>query len=78
MNMKSPGNMMKLMSAYGTFTKNHPKFSAFLNAVVSRGVDEGAVIEVTITNPGEVPMTTNMIVQASDLELLEELKSLGK
>ena len=76
MAVKNPGNIMKLMSSYGTFSKNHPKFAAFLNAVVSRGVDEGAVIEITITNPGEVPMTTNMRVQASDLELLDELKNM--
>lgn len=78
MGIKNPGNMMKMMNAYGTFSKNHPKFAAFLNAVVSRGIDEGAVIEITITNPGEVPMTTNMRVQESDLELLNELKTLGQ
>ena len=37
----NPAAIMKLMSAKNKFTSNHPKFSAFLNAVFSRGIEEG-------------------------------------
>ena len=36
----NPAAIMKLMSAKNKFTSNHPKFSAFLNAVFSRGIEE--------------------------------------
>lgn len=69
-------SIMKLMSAKNQFSKNHPKFEAFLKSVFSRKVEEGTVIEITVTRPGEAPITSNIKVLQSDLELLEELKGL--
>lgn len=78
--MMNPAVLMKLMSAKKKFTQNHPKFEAFLKAVFQgdHGVAEGTVIEITVTKPGEQPITTNLKVQQSDLELVEELKNLTK
>ena len=50
----NPAVIMKLMSAKNKFTSNHPKFSAFLNAVFSRGIEEGTIIEITVQRPGEI------------------------
>lgn len=74
----NPASIMKIMSAKAQFERNHPKFSAFLKVVFSRPVEEGTVIEFTVTRPGEEPMTANIKVQQSDLDLLESLKELGK
>ena len=41
------------------------------------GINEGDVIEITVTKSDGTPVTANMKVQKSDLELLEELKGLG-
>ena len=76
--MMNPSAIMKMMNAKNKFSANHPKFVAFLNAVFSRGVEEGTVIEITLTRPGEEPITTNMKVQQSDLDLLKELEELAK
>ena len=70
--MINPGMMMKLMNAKNTFESNHPKFVAF----VSRFFMGGAITEGTITRPGEEPVSTNLKVQKSDLDLVEELKNL--
>lgn len=69
---------MKIMNAKNKFTDNHPKFAAFLNTVFAGGIEEGTVIEITVTKPGEEPVTTNMKVKQSDLELMNELKDLAK
>lgn len=69
-------SIMKLMSAKNQFSKNHPKFEAFLKSVFSRKIEEGTVIEITVTRPSEAPITSNIKVLQSDLELLEELKGL--
>lgn len=45
-------SMLKLMSAKNQFSQNHPKFEAFLKSVFSRRIEEGTVIEVTVTRPG--------------------------
>lgn len=76
--MINPGTMMKMMAAKNKFTDNHPRFVAFLSMIFSRGITEGTIIEITVTRPGEQPMTSNLKVQQSDLELMEELKNLAK
>ena len=63
-------SIMKLM--------NHPKFEAFLKSVFSKPMEEGSVIEIMVTRPGEEPVTANIKVLQSDLELIEELKELSK
>ncbi len=78
--MVNPAVLMKLMSAKNKFAQNHPKFEAFLKAVFlgNNPIPEGTVIEISVTKPGEQPITTNLKVQQSDLELVEELKHLVK
>lgn len=73
----NPESLMKIMNAKNRFTSNHPKFVAFLNAMFSRGIEAGTVIELTVTRPGEAPVTTNIRVQQSDLDLVQELKNLS-
>ncbi|MGN0376685.1 MAG: hypothetical protein ACI4ED_03525 [Suilimivivens sp.] len=76
--MINPSSIMKIMSAKNTFTANHPKFSAFLNAAFQGGIEEGTIIEITVQKPGQEALTSNIKVQQSDLELLQELKELGR
>lgn len=77
--MINPAMLMKLMSAKNTFVNTHPKFAAFIQQVVlGGGLTEGTVLEVTLTRPGEAPISANLRVQQSDLELFEELKNLAK
>lgn len=72
----NPAAMVKLMGAKNKFSANHPKFVAFLKAVFSRPISEGTVIEITVTRPGEAPVTSNIKVNETDLELFESLKEL--
>ena len=75
--MINPGMMMKLMNAKNTFESNHPNFAAFVSRFFMGGaITEGTIIEITITRPGEEPVSTNLKVQKSDLDLVEELKNL--
>lgn len=72
----NPSSIMKIMNAKTRFERNHPKFMAFLKTVFSRQVEEGTIMEVTVTRPGEEPVTANIKLQQSDIELLAELKEL--
>ena len=72
----NPTALMKLMAAKARFSANHPKFEAFIKSVLSRPLEEGTVVEFTVTRPGEEPVTANIKVQQSDLELLQELREL--
>ena len=72
----NPASIMKIMSAKKQFTDNHPRFAAFLSAVFGKGIEEGTIIELKETKPGQEAMVTNIKVQQSDLELLQELKEM--
>lgn len=71
------GNMMKVMNAWNTFKQNHPKFPAFCSAVSKRGICEGSILEVTYISPEGEKLTTNIKVQASDIELLRQISGGG-
>lgn len=74
----NPASILKFLSAKKQFEDNHPKFEAFVRTVLSRPLEEGTVLEVTVTRPGEKPMTRNIKLLQSDLELLAELKELSE
>lgn len=74
----NPAKLMKIMSAKNKFTENHPKFVAFLNNVFRGGIEEGTVIEITVTKPDQPEVTSNLRIQQSDLELLQSLNELAK
>lgn len=76
--MMNPASIMKIMSAKNIFTANHPKFTAFLNAAFQGEIEEGTIIEITVQKPGQEALTSNIKVQRSDLELLQELKELAR
>lgn len=73
----NPASLIKMMGLKNKFEKNHPKFMAYIQAVFSRPIEEGTVLEVTVTRPGEQPMTANILVNAEDIELFRELKSMN-
>ncbi len=75
--MINPASVMKLMNLKNRFSETHPKFVAFCSNVLGNGVEEGTVVELTVTKPGERPVTTNIKVRESDIELLNELKGLS-
>ena len=74
--MINPATMAKMINAKNTFERNHPKFVQFIKVVLSRPVEEGTVFEITVTKPGEEPITTNFKVLQSDLDLMNSLKDL--
>ena len=74
----NPAMMMKIMGAKNKFNQNHPKFMAFLNAAFTGGIEEGTVIEITVTKPGQGPLTSNLRVTRDDLELMESLREMSK
>lgn len=76
--MMNPASIMKIMNAKSTFTANHPKFAAFLGAVFQTGIEEGTIIEITVQKPGQEPLTSNIKVQQTDLELFKEISELAK
>lgn len=73
----NPAAIFKAKKSWETFTRNHPRFPAFLQAVQSAGIQEGTIIEVSVTTPEGKTMTSNVRLSASDMEAFHDLKGLG-
>lgn len=76
--MLNPLTMMKLNQAKNKFISNHPRFAAFIKNIFSRQIEADTIIEITVKRPGERPITSNMKVTESDLELLRNVKDIIK
>ena len=61
----NPMALMKLMSAKNKFNANHPKVGAFFKAAFGSGLQEGTILELTVTKPDGEKMTTNLKVKPS-------------
>ena len=73
----NPMALLKAKKSWETFCGNHPRFSAFMQAVQSAGIQEGTIIEVSVTTPAGKTMTTNVRLTASDMQAFNDLKGLG-
>lgn len=71
--MINPMKLMKFREMGERFKANHPRIPAFLEAAV-KGVDEGSIIEMTVTDPQGKTICTNMRVTADDMAMLRELQ----
>lgn len=72
----NPLSLLKIKQSLATFTTNHPKFAQCLQNQFSKGLEVDTIIEIKIQHPGEAPITTNMKVKQSDLDLLNNLKNM--
>jgi len=73
----NPAIAFKVMQAKNKLTANHPKFVSFLSLVFTAGIPEDTIIEITVTKPGQAPITSNIKVKQEDLELMETLKEMA-
>ena len=73
----NPMALLKAKKSWETFCGNHPRFPAFMQAVQSAGIQEGTIIEVSVTTPAGKTMTTNVRLTASDMQAFNDLKGQG-
>jgi hypothetical protein len=69
--------MMQMKKAWDTFTANHPKFPGFLKAAQGT-LREGTILEFKITTAEGKTIESNLKLTASDMALMETLKSIQK
>ena len=69
-------SIMKVKGAWDTFTRNHPKFMPFMQAVGREAVGEGTIVEVKVVSPEGKEFNTNMKLTASDMELFSQIRNM--
>lgn len=76
MNIQNPAAILQMMNLWSRFQKNHPKFPKFISAVVRNGIKEGSIIEIKVTTAEGESFDSNLKINADDMEMIEQLKSL--
>lgn len=82
--MINPMKLMKLKTSWDNFTKNHPKFPLFIDALKRSYQEgnpvfkEGTIVDLNITMPDGKTMGTNVKLTESDLELFKEIVEMSK
>ncbi len=73
----NPMKLMKIKPMLEKFGMNHPKVPMFFQRA-SQSIEEGTVIDISVTTVSGENFRTNMRVTADDLELLKQLKELSR
>lgn len=68
--------IMKIKGAWDAFTKNHPKFMPFMQAVGRDAIGDGTIIEVKVVSPDGKEYNTNMKLTQSDLDLFAQIRGM--
>ena len=67
----------QIKNAFKRFDQDHPKFKNFMNAVWrEQALKQDAVIEISITSPEGKNYCSNIKLNAADIEMFEQLKSM--
>ena len=72
----NPRKMMELARMQREFKKNHPRVFPYLKAASEKAMQEGSIIDISVTTPAGEVLRTNMKVRTEDLELLKEWKNM--
>lgn len=70
---ENASRVIKMKNAWDTFTKNHPRFPLFMDAVNQNGLTEGTIIEIQVKTKDGKNLCTNLKLTESDVELLKEM-----
>ena len=69
----NPMKLVQLKPAMNKFQNRHPKFIQFFSSLAGRGVQEGSILEISITDPEGKTICTNIKISAEDLRLMNDI-----
>lgn len=76
--MFNPSMIFEMKNMWDRFERNHPKFPRFLQVVGKECMQDGTVIEISVTKPDGQTIASNIRLNAEDMELIEAMKNMGR
>ena len=74
----NPMDMMQLAGRLGSFKQQHPKFGKFLKSVASKGITEGAVMEIKFKAVDGQEYVSNIRLTKEDIDTIQMIKTMGR
>jgi len=72
--MKNPAKLLQLKKQYSAFLDRHPKFMRYLAYITDNYMEEGAVLDVTVTDAAGKSLHGNAKLSAEDVAFLQEVR----
>ncbi|MDD6039374.1 MAG: hypothetical protein PUD20_11360 [bacterium] len=76
--MFNPSMIFEMKNLWDRFERNHPKFPRFLQVVGKECIQDGTVIEISVTKPDGQTIASNIRLNAEDMELIETMRNMGR
>ena len=73
--MKNPAQLLRLKKQWDGFTARHPKLIRYLVSVSDHSLVDGALLDLTVTDPEGNPLHANARLTAEDVAFLQALRS---
>ena len=72
----NPMDILKFKGLWDDFTRRHPKFPLFLNALAQNGITEGTILEINVKRPDGKEISSNLKITKEDMELFQKLRDM--
>ena len=72
--MKNPAKILQLKKKYEAFVERHPKFLRYLAYITDHYMEEGTVLDVTVTDTQGRSLHGNAKLSAEDVAFLQEVR----
>lgn len=76
--MFHPNMILQIKNMWDRFQMNHPKFPRFLQVVGVECMQEGTIIEISVTKPDGENITSNLRLNETDMEMIAALRELSR
>ncbi|MBR4528660.1 MAG: hypothetical protein IKO80_00120 [Lachnospiraceae bacterium] len=66
----NPMILLQIRERFAKFQQEHPKFMPFCRAVSERALQEGSIIDISVTPPDGKTLSTNLRLTSNDVEAI--------
>ncbi len=74
--MRNPAKLLQLKKQYSAFLDRHPKFMRYMAYITDHYMEEGTVMDVTVTDPQGRSLHGNAKLTAEDVAFLKEVRQM--
>ncbi|MBR4701646.1 MAG: hypothetical protein IKP19_08150 [Oscillospiraceae bacterium] len=73
--MKNPAKLLRLKRMWDGFATRHPKLLRYLAYISDNSLEEGAILDITVTNSQGKSLHSNARLTAEDVQFLKEIRA---
>ncbi len=73
--MKNPAKLLRLKRMWDGFATRHPKLLRYLAYISDNSLEEGAILDITVTDSQGKSLHSNARLTAEDVQFLKEIRA---